>query len=261
MNNFNTEIAKKISLSDLLNVREQALAAYAEAERLINEADAALTACLGTPVYHVSDHILRKLAYGGFAKAAREPLDEALWLHALKYSSVATVMSSAQKAEFRNQLKTRWSHDAKEHIEGPHFTQDNVVSTLLAMQAQSRETFGKMVSDLHQTLSRRHKTNDPTAFGEKFIFEGARGRWGLDTCWSDTFLDLHRACALVGNKPAPQAYDGLYAFVRDLDVFGTWTDFEMFRVRIYKNGNVHIHIQDALITQRLTEILQEQKLQ
>lgn len=261
MHNSTTEIAKKINLSDLLDVREQALLAYAEAERLIREANSAITACVGAPCYHVSNEILRKINYGGFVKAAREPLDEALWLFALKYSSVATTMSTAQKEEFRKQLQTKWSHETRSHVEGPHFTRDNVVSTLLRMQAQSRETFAKMVSDLHCSLSRSHKTNAPMAFGEKFIFEGVRSRWGMNTYWHDVFLDLHRVCALVGNKPAPQTYGGLYEFTQSLTEFGEWADFEMFRVRIYKNGNVHVHIKDALITDRLTEILHEQRIQ
>ncbi len=261
MQNSTTDIAKKINLSDLLDVRERALLAYAEAERLIHEANNTITACVGSPCYNVSNEILRKINYGGFVKAAREPLDEALWLFALKYSSVATTMSTAQKEEFRKQLQTKWCHETRSHVEGPHFTKDNVVSTLLHMQAQSRETFAKMVSDLHCSLSRRHKTNAPMAFGEKFIFEGVRSRWGMNTYWCDLFLDLHRVCALVSNRDAPEAYGGLYAFVQSLTVFGEWAEFEMFRVRIYKNGNVHVHISESLITDRLTEILREQRIE
>jgi len=68
-------------------------------------------------------------------------------------------MSTAQKEEFRKQLHTKWCHETRSHVEGPHFTKNNVVSTLLHMQAQSREMFAKMLSDLHCSLSRRHKTN------------------------------------------------------------------------------------------------------
>lgn len=254
---MSTEIASKITLSAMVDAREDALQKFAEASALMREARERIESVIGASKFYLDSNKLRNIDRSDFPAEMTKSLDTALWRFAVEYTSIAAAMNCAQKEEFMKNLTRgeKRTPDGRYVDCSLRFTAANVSAVALDVQSKQMGMFEDTVVDLHKRLSRRHKTNT-NVFRKKAIFAGMRDRHGYSLHASqDTIIDLERVCRLILGEAPPETYGGLCEFVRKIPTDGETRVFWIFEVKAYQNGNVHVKLRDDNVHGRLTAIL------
>ena len=164
-----TDIAHRLSLADLCQARDEALAALRAGAEQIARGSMAGGRAAPTGHFSIGEDAVRTLLYGSdrvedFMATVRKRLDQAMWWHVLRASELADVMPAKAKEKFEQ--------DLKQHV--PEVTLDNLRATLQTMIGNAPNIIAEGVVDLFKALSDNHKTNDRFKIGNKFIIQALR---------------------------------------------------------------------------------------
>lgn len=191
--------------------------------------------------------------------------DAAAWDRLLRESGLWSFMDQSAREKWRDLI-----HGETRDHSGRSVAQAVPVFTVEAAEELARslhEDRGKMVargvSEVHRRLSGAYKSNEPQRFGPRMVVRGLASVWGSGKWLSishhqaDALDDLNRYLHLVRGLPEPDHRTG-----------GAWhvlggitnsapaeVEFGFWRVRLFKNGNAHLHFLHPEDVDRLNRVL------
>ena len=242
-------IAARKTAADLCDTRDQIVELVKQANALMTKARR--LAAIDVPNGLMFDTpTLRRIGKDSFVDDAIHTIDAAFWTAVFKRTGVGDFLDTEARSTLRKQLQES----------PPPLEIETVVSTMLTLAADAPDRFTRTVETLFNALRPRFKTHKAHKFTEKMIFESLYCGYG-SSYFHDTFWDLELAAYTVVNRPPPERYGGLVGMVRSND---TWCTFdktagtdenEMFRIKWFKNGNVHVFIKDPKVVDGLNAVL------
>ena len=245
-----TDLIKQKTAEEICNHRHEALRLLGEAVELIRQADEHAKSACGDRAYWLGD-LLRTYSLGADSvDKARANLDASVWRSIFDRTGLGSLFDSTRAEQFRKQLEE----------DPPPVSIETVMATALDLSARADQIFEESVTTIFRGLSRRHKSNSGFSFGSRIIFDGVLKGHGL--WWEDTIRDLERITYTVSGKAIPDRRDSVH---RQID-YSSWRpsageiENEMFRLKWFKNGNLHVHIIDEDVIRRLNAILADNNL-
>ncbi len=165
------------------------------------------------------------------------------WMQVYSQSKIETFLSTMDQEEFKKSFSAN-----SDFL--PEFNLENVHSTLHGWHGQVKEFFINRVDSVFQALSPDHVTNSPKGFRNKLIFKNYVGyvlnddECNLNDKYASIMHDLRCCIAVSQEKEAPK---------REYDLFkrmpyGVIQTFDngAFKMKCFKNGNVHIWLHDEV---------------
>lgn len=163
------------------------------------------------------------------------------WKQVYTQSKIDTFLSTMDQAKFAEGFSAS-------NPDLPEFSLENVRSTLQGWHGQVKEFFINRVDSVFQALSSDHVTNSPKGFRNKLIFKNYVSytmhddECTLNDKYASIMHDLRCCIAVSQDVEAPK---------REYDLFkrmpyGVIQTFDngAFKMKCFKNGNVHIWLHD-----------------
>lgn len=177
-------------------------------------------------------------------------LESDIWQEFITRAGLWSFMDRTARAEWRK---------AMDDFTFPEITTVNVVATMDAIYQARPSMIARSVAQLFDSLSIEHKTNSRRAFTERIILASRcdattyGGKVRLTSWQADSLADLLRVLHIIHGKPEPGYDHPASQHIRQYSDFapGQWTDVvslengaprHWFRLRVYKNGSVHVEI-------------------
>lgn len=182
---------------------------------------------------------------------ARSKIDQGYWSKAMHLTPMWSLMGSRQRDTFRSQLDK----------DVPEFTEENLVATLLKLASESREILSKTVYDVFVNRSDSFKTNSAQKIdkGIKYLNMFDHNCYHLRWRSEGTISDLERVVRIVSGQPPNERHEGLTGLFRQHGENRRkrpWTDsVDLFDIKTWKNGNIHIKIKDDDVIDKINLIL------
>lgn len=241
MNHF-TQLALPTTLTDLLQARTDALRMLLDGRRCIDMARD-LLAPHGAYLMPHSRQIRED------ENRVRIDLDQRMWRRAFDLTGFKQLMDAQAVAEFEKSM----------HPAPPEFTEANIRSNLIDMQINATDMFRRGIVNVFRALSDDYRTNQKEAFkiGRKVVTSWMVGpsfhtglcvRHGLP---SDKLNDIDRVMKTLDGKPfQPRELEfAINGALKDGSVF----EDDYYRIKGFKNGNMHIEFKRADFLDRLNE--------
>lgn len=250
-----TEIIPKASIIQLAGARDRALAAYAAAAERIAAANTAaktvatapgLGRYIPIPTLELSTH-----RQSTSAETYRKEVDRAFWLHVMDKSGLGALMGAKQKEAWRDTLDN----------DPPAFEIDTVAATFDGLRASAGSIFRQSIVDVFERLPRAYRSHDGFKFGARIVQEYAVSRWSGKFSWvhrsrgcpREALDDLDRAFHLLDGRPqAERISDTAAAAMSRGD---TEHEGAYFRLRWFRNGNLHIWLRREDLTREANRLL------
>jgi len=244
---FDQNLALRKSLEDLCNARDAAIQAYTDARRLLNKAAAELSA-LGNYLWPY-DSEPRKTV-----EEFTKEVDARMWRFAWDKTELPKVMDAKARSEFDTTLNDN----------PPPFTVANVRSALVGAYSQAEEMFARGLYEMFLTRDMGLKTNarERVKIPRKLIWVGAYvDSWGsgplrfsYSTWHVDRLGDLDRVFkALAGLPYHPREL--VTALTQAWAEGGNLYEDQFYRIRGYRNGNLHIELKQQALIDKANRIL------
>ena len=265
---MSTELIKKATLAEIDGHRTAALEHYRQAAEHIlagnKIADLACPAGQHGFKFSLSRNETDQLAYsracsGDFVDAARETLDQAIWRHVLRATTLADVLD----AKARKDLEESLAKDC------PPANFETMAATLQALVGNSPLMIKRGVVELFRRLSKNHRTNDAFRIGDKLILESLFSavsggsswqNWNHGSMKRDSLVDLERTLHVIDGQRPPEHDCNIVAKVdagrkerqaeREIE-----TDY--LRMRWFQNGNAHVWIKRPDLVTAVNRVIAE----
>lgn len=176
----------------------------------------------------------------------RSELDASIWQYLFEHTGINDCMDAVQKKEWRNLLLT----------EVPEITEENIRATFEGLAMNAGDIFRRGAANAFSKLDKRFKSHDAFKIGSRIILTYVFDDWGHFRYRSealDTLIDVERVFAKLDGK-APEGSALLKKIEEDrkhkksLEPCQSVTETEYFRIKGYKNGNVHLwFLRDDLV--------------
>jgi hypothetical protein len=241
-----TNVALPTTLTDLLRGRDDALRLIADARQVLALAKGVLDP-LGA-------YLMPRGAQMPECEARiRCELDCSMWRRAFDLTGFKQLMDAQAVAEFERSLSPK----------PPEFTEANIRSTFIDLQNQAGHLFRRGVVNVFRYLSDDYKTNarEPFRIGRKVVMGymvqpafrgGLQVRHGNS---SDKLNDIDRVFkTLDGKQFNPRALES--AINAALGAGPVFED-DYFKVRGFKNGNMHVEFKRADLLDKVNEQIAE----
>ena len=246
-----TEIAPYAEIGQLIGLRDRAIGRYKdllESVRYLNN----LVVPLSDQEWrrpNVTLQITGNSSYSGVTvDDYTKRLDRAAWHDVMKRSELGSLMGEKQRREWDRQLEA----------EPPPFTLATVVATFKDLRDHAHLLFRQGLVDAFENLPRDFRSHDGFKIGDRCVMQWAveYNQWSKTCSWRNTggaLMDLDRTFhKLAGIEWVEKAYHVADAAMRKgLSEAST----RFFKVRWFKNGNVHLWMLDAEITRRANLML------
>jgi predicted RNA methylase len=200
-----------------------------------------------------------------FERSLTRELDRSAWQALLDLTGGGELMDRQAKEEWRASLK-----------DPAPFTPENCKATFAHLWGNRRELFLRGIANTFSRLDRRFRSHDGFKIGARLIIDG-----GLDTDYSaphwkayerrDTFEDVERLLYELDGKPYPSRVDK--ARREDGEEWPALASEAVtklsranlpevvtgpyFRVRVFKNGNLHIWFEREDLLREVNRLLAE----
>lgn len=261
---MNTELIKKKTITEKLAHRDRAVELYRKAAELIKEAYDACNRAAPRKFGAASNQELDILNYFGddsereireFAEATRKKIDAAVWRDLLETSGLGEFMDRTARDAFNKQL----------YENPPVCTVETVTATMMQNAANAGEIFERGVVEAFRKLSKKYRTNKPFKLGEKIILSNAMTLYGKWLSWNfhrnakDDLWDIERAIRIIDKADAVTRGGGIVAEIERASSDGKLeAENAYFRVKLFKNGNIHVWMKKEEITRELNRIIARQ---
>lgn len=201
-------------------------------------------------------------------------LNADFWSRALRLTDVMDFMPQKRRNEWgeqiRNPLGVRAPRLQQYELEAgraqvewsvaplPDFVPEVVRASLAELLHSRARFFAERVDGIFQSLSRKHLTNSPAGFGQRFIIACVLDKWG-HVEWSKAGVvnDLRCVLARLAGRPEPK-YDATRPAIEIAKgKTGQWVDLDggALRVRVYAGvGTAHLEINPE-VADRLNGVL------
>lgn len=162
-------------------------------------------------------------------------LDSHFWDKALRLTGVFDLMPQARRTEWTNTIR-----DCKT----PPFVDVAVRSTLKDMVCNGFKFFAERVDGVFSSLSRSHITNRPEGFSSRLILNAVFCDGSLNSEKSGYINDLRCVIARLMGRAETKCGMSHSLFSVMSKSYGEWmpVDAGVLRMKLFKNGNVHIEI-------------------
>ena len=240
------DIANRQTLIDLCEQREQCVALIEHGAKALHEAGKILPGRYGLAVEieHRRD----------MAGTLRE-VDRQFWRHALDLTGFRQIMDAAALSEWQREL---------DGPKCPAFTMDTVISTFLTASQQAGDMFDRGVFRVFRGLDGAYRSNERDAFkiiaGQRYVLAHWCDNWGglrvhpqLSHRRGSGIDDIDRVVRVVrGEKFEPRALE-----MAMNAAFEQGTDYQcdVYKARAFRNGNLHLWIQDAAAVDKINEAI------
>lgn len=245
-------------LDSLLERRERAEALMSQAIEMIAEANS-LTPDRqgGLSRIGLASELRSQDWYGIDKPVNRERLvgkclaefDRCGWLYLLKRSQIGDVMSRQDKEAYYETLQK----------DPPPLTRENVTTTFVDLFGNRQATWRRGVVELFASLSGKYRSHDAFKVGKRLVIDHAFsdfGGWNFYRHADDQVNDLQRIIALIEGRDPPD--DKLSNIVERWRRDGEKEVHSgPLTLRWFRNGNLHIWINEPALIERINEIIAE----
>ena len=236
-----TQISLPVTLVDLIEARDKALALHKDARRL----NAMAEELLGK----VGSYLMPRGAqfYEGVDRAMAQ-MDCSFWRRAFDLTGFKQLMDAEAIADFERSLQPQ----------PPEFTDANIRATFIDLHQQSGAMFRRGVVNVFRHLSDDYKTNsaEPFRIGRKVVIGwivGPSFKRGLQIRigTGDKLGDIDRVMQTLDGKPfTPRALE--FAINAALEK-GEPYECANYRAKGFKNGNLHLEFKRPELLDGLNE--------
>jgi len=172
---------------------------------------------------------------------ALRALDASYWQRAMFLTDVLEYMPADKRNEWHNQISKH---------ETPTFEKESVKSTLIQMLNNRAQFMAERVDGLFRALPGDHVTNQPQAFGKRFILNYMLSYSSISHDRANYIHDLRCVIGKFMGRDVPNShntYSDLNGMARD----GQWNEFDggAFKVRLYKKGTAHMEVHPEMAWQ------------
>lgn len=190
-----------------------------------------------------------------FLEAARRMIDRNIWSRLVDLTDLERLMDKEAKDQLRKQLLD----------DPPEATEENIFATLETFLMSADEIFQRGIANVFTKLDRRFRSHDGFKIGSRIIIDyvfDSTGFWNYHRNHRDTLMDVERTFCVLDNRPEPHAYAGIVGAIeaargRHWGARQTYLESDYFRVRAFKNGNVHIYFKRDDLVERVNKLLAE----
>lgn len=185
---------------------------------------------------------------------AQRFVDRKAWSEVVQCGPVWTVMDATARQEW---------HDNYYAMRLPPFTRENVESSVRGWLDGRGDMMKRGVAELFRKLSSSHVTNRANGFGRKMIVKHIGQLWrsgfkpspNYDRC--NTLDDLNRVLHKLRGLPEPDTRGraGAYQIVSEGYAGDMVARFPFFEVKLFLNGNGHLHLLHEPDVLRLNKVL------
>jgi len=258
--NAPTSLMTRASIDEIVGFRAKAIDLFAQGHALMVEAMEAASKATGGRGLRSRDEDMA----GAFSKSegpeflehVRRSIDASAWRHLVMGYGFERLMDRQAKNEFEAQL-------AKDP---PVLTVEIAESTLMQLMGDSEKIFRRGIANTFSRLERRFRSHDGFKVGSRIVLERAfneHGYWNSGNDRKDEIRDIERTLCRLDGKETPESYAGIIGKMEHEGQrlgFGPKsyeTSNEHFRVRVFKNGNVHLWFTRDDLVEKVNRLLAE----
>lgn len=245
------DLAIRSTIEAIEGHRAQALALFERSYDLEQEAcDAVALAAPSANRLQLSEG-RRYKARDKWLEERRREVDSAIWNYLIQATHLERLMDRTAREAFRRQLADN----------PPPATADNCAATLQQLMGDADMIFKRGIATAFAQLDRRFRSHDGFKVGSRVVESYALTTYGA---WSgardETLRDIERTFHTLDGKPHPERSGGICGLIDaakrgslSLKAFEVEDDY--FRVRGFKNGNVHLWLKRADLVARVNQLL------
>ncbi|WP_392353015.1 DUF4942 domain-containing protein [Brevundimonas sp. LF-1] len=226
--------------------RDHALELYAQAFDTLQEAAGAhgratmkgwaLATSLSTGRYHGDRSFAKSGDREEFLEECRRQIDRAMWDHLIMSTGIEQLMDKQEREAFRLQLAEN----------PPEATSDNILATFERLAGDAQIIFQRGLAQAFSRLDRRFRSHDGFKIGSRIVFNNAfsDGHWNHYSKKDEDLRDVERVFTVLDGKKQPERSAGIIGTIdaarpRGWGAQAFEADGEYFKIRVFKNGNVH----------------------
>ena len=242
--------------------RERALDLYGQAFDTLQQAAAAhgaatakgwaLAVSLATGRHQGDRQFSKSGDRDGYLDECRKQIDRAMWDHLILSTGIERLMDKQEREAFRQQLAD----------DPPPATSDNILATFQRLAGDAGMIFQRGLAQAFSRLDRRFRSHDGFKIGSRIVFNGAfsDGRWNYYSKKDEDLRDVERVFAVLDGQPHPDRGSGIIGTI-DAARPRAWgaqafeADGDYFKVRVYKNGNVHCWFKRDDLVEKVNQVL------
>ncbi|MBA6068087.1 DUF4942 domain-containing protein [Pseudomonas mosselii] len=239
---MSTSVAIPVTLTDLLQARNDALRLISDAHRTTDKAKQLL-----------DQHGSYLMPHGAQAphdqQRIRAELDSSMWRRAIDLTGFKQLMDAQAVSEFERSLGAA----------APEFTEANIRATFIDLRINAESMFRRGIFNVFRYLSDDYRTNarEPFRIGRKVVMSWMiepSFRRGLRLRYSgagDKINDLDRVFLTLDKQPfQPRSLESaMNAAFEGGQVF----ESNYYRARAYKNGNLHLEFKRLDLLDKVNE--------
>ena len=256
------EIVARATVVQMEAHRSRALELYAETfdtlQRAASEHGAAvvkgwaLAVALSTGRYQDSRQFAKSEDRETYLDECRKQIDRAMWEHLIMSTGIERLMDKQEREAFRQQLAD----------DPPPATADNILATFQRLAGDAGIIFQRGLAQAFSRLDRRFRSHDGFKIGSRIVFSGAfsDGHWNYYTKKDEDLRDVERVFAVLDGQQHPDRGSGIIGTI-DAARPRAWgpqafeADGEYFKVRVFKNGNVHCWFKRDDLVEKVNQVL------
>lgn len=192
-----------------------------------------------------------------YLETVRKTTDRAVWKFLIDFMGLERIMDRTAQDQFREQLRE----------DPPEATAANCYATFSALIGDAGLIFQRGVATAFSGLDRRFRSHDGFKIGSRVVLSYALTDWGSWNRNQDEVLrDVERAFyQLDGGKPQPDRTAGIIgtwdaarrATGKSLERAAFEAEDDYFRIRSFKNGNVHLWFKRKDLVEKVNLLLAE----
>lgn len=172
---------------------------------------------------------------------ALKALDAEYWQKAMMLTDVLEYMPADKRNDWHDQISKHKT---------PAFEKDSVKQTLIQLLNNRAQFMAERVDGLFRALSGDHVTNQPQAFGKRFILNYMLSYGHINYQRANYIHDLRCVIGKFLNREVSRSHNTR----NDLDNMerdGQWNEFDggAFKIRLYKKGTAHMEVHPDLAWQ------------
>lgn len=258
--NAPTSLMTRASIDEIVGYRGEAIDLFAKGQALMARAMEAATKATGGRGIHVTDQTLgmafSRTRGDDFLDEIRRTLDASAWRHLVMGYGFEKLMDRQAKSEFEAQLVK----------DPPPLDAKIAESTMLQLMGDSEKLFRRGIANAFSRLDRRFRSHDGFKIGSRIVLDRAfneDGYWNSGNDRKDEIRDIERMLFRLDGVDVPESYAGI---IGEMDRIGNImgygaksyeTSGEFFRVKTYKNGNVHLWFTRDDLVEKVNRLLAE----
>jgi len=188
-----------------------------------------------------------------FERVLTTSIDRRCWSGLMDRLGFDQLLDKQARKEFHDSLRS----------EPAPFTPEHCAATFGHIWTNRREIYLRGIANVFSALDRRFRSHNGFKIGARLIIDRALNEWGSWQLYErrDTLRDVERVFReLEGKPPLPEALSiaGQVGNVaRDRAELPAVLQGDYFRVRIFKNGNLHLWFDHDALLQQVNLLLAE----